>query len=155
MLVQRYPTSPDAAQARFRMGEIDFAAGRFDEAVAEYRQLIADFPRHDLAPDALYRSGEALLQLDLARDALVAFRDVETRYPGTTAAVRARERLVGLSGARTRGHAHGAAWKRSRVGEPPHAGTDQGESRAAHGGNALPDMRLHRPGRPPKNLSSR
>ena len=59
--------------------------------------MAQDFPRSDKAPDALFRTGEAMLALDLRDDAKAIFQDVAKRYPKTTAAKKANARLAEMA----------------------------------------------------------
>lgn len=95
--VKKWPTDPRAADAWFRMGEISFGEKRYREAVLAYGKVAQDFPRSDKAPDALLRTGESMLALDLKDDARAILQDVVTRYPKTTAAKKASARLAEMS----------------------------------------------------------
>jgi TolA-binding protein len=79
------------------MGEISFGEKRYREAVLAYGKVAQDFPRSDKAPDALFRTGEAMLALDLRDDARSIFQDVVKRYPKTTASKKAAARLAEMS----------------------------------------------------------
>jgi TolA-binding protein len=79
------------------MGEISYGEKRYREAVLSYGKVAQDFPRSDKAPDALFRTGEAMLALDLRDDAKAIFQDVVNRYPKTTAAKKAATRLTEMS----------------------------------------------------------
>jgi TolA-binding protein len=79
------------------MGEISFGEKRYREAVLSYGKVAQDFPRSDKAPDALFRTGEAMMALDLRDDARAIFQDVAKRYPKTTAAKKASARLAEMS----------------------------------------------------------
>ena len=92
----RWPSDPETAHAHFRSAEILFGQRRYREAILEYKAVAQDFPRSDLAPDALLRSGESLLALDLRADAGTLFEQVLDRYPSSTAAEAARARLEEL-----------------------------------------------------------
>ena len=96
--VKRWPTDPLSADAHFRLGELWFGDKRYREAILEYGKVAQDFPRSDKAPDALFRTGESMLALDLRPDAKSLFEEVQRRYPGTTAARRAKQRLADLGG---------------------------------------------------------
>ncbi len=95
--VNKWPTDPRAADAHFRLGELWFGDKRYREAILEYGKVAQDFPRSDKAPDALFRTGESMLALNLRGDARKLFEEVQKRYPGTTAARRARARISELS----------------------------------------------------------
>jgi tol-pal system protein YbgF len=95
--VKKWPTDPRAADAWFRMGEISFGEKRYREAVLAYGKVAQDFPRSDKAPDALLRTGESMLALDLKDDARAILQDVVNRYPKTTAAKKASARLAEMS----------------------------------------------------------
>jgi tol-pal system protein YbgF len=95
--VKKWPSDSRAADAHFRLGELSFGEKRYREALLEYGKVAQDFPRSDKAPDALFRAGESMLALDLRPDAKKLFEEVASRYPGTTAARRAKARLTELS----------------------------------------------------------
>jgi tol-pal system protein YbgF len=95
--VKKWPADPRAADAWFRMGEISFGEKRYREAVLAYGKVAQDFPRSDKAPDALLRTGESMLALDLKDDARAILQDVVNRYPKTTAAKKASARLAEMS----------------------------------------------------------
>ena len=95
--VKKWPADPRAADAWFRMGEISFGEKRYREAVLAYGKVAQDFPRSDKAPDALLRTGESMLALDLKDDARAILQDVVSRYPKTTAAKKASARLAEMS----------------------------------------------------------
>jgi tol-pal system protein YbgF len=93
---KKWPTDPRAADAWFRLGEISYGEKRYRESVLAYGKVAQDFPRSDKAPDALYRTGEAMIALDLRDDARAILEDVVARYPKTTAARKATSRLADL-----------------------------------------------------------
>jgi tol-pal system protein YbgF len=98
--VKRWPTDPRAADAHFRLGEIAYGEQRWREAILAYGKVAQDFPRSDKAPDAMLRTAEAMVQLDLRDDARALFAEVEKRYPKTTAAAKAKARLAQLAGSK-------------------------------------------------------
>jgi len=95
--VKKWPSDARAADAHFRLGELWFGDKRWREAILEYGKVAQDFPRSDKAPDALLRTGEAMVALDLKDDARRLFEEVTSRYPKSTAAQRARARLAELT----------------------------------------------------------
>jgi tol-pal system protein YbgF len=94
--VKKWPSDARAADAHFRLGELWFGDKRWREAILEYGKVAQDFPRSDKAPDALLRTGEAMVALDLKGDARRLFEEVTVRYPKSTAAKRAKARLADL-----------------------------------------------------------
>jgi len=98
--VKKWPSDARAADAHFRLGELWFGDKRWREAILEYGKVAQDFPRSDKAPDALLRTGEAMVALDLKDDARRLFEEVTSRYPKSTAAQRARARLAELTPAK-------------------------------------------------------
>lgn len=96
--VKKWPTDPRAADAWFRLGELNYGDKRYREAVIAYGKVAQDFPRSDKAPDALYRTGQAMLALGLVDDARAILQDVVARYPKTSAAKKAAARLAELKG---------------------------------------------------------
>ncbi len=96
---------PLAGEAKYYLGECDFAQGEYADASREFRHVADDFDNHTLAPDALLRSGDALAELwrrpeldpTSGEEALAAYRELATRYPDSRAAERARLKLAALA----------------------------------------------------------
>ena len=95
--VKKWPTDPRAADAHFRLGELWYGERRYRDALLEYGKVAQDFPRSDKAPDALLRSAESMLAIDLKDEAKAVLTDIPKRYPGTPAARRAKARLAELN----------------------------------------------------------
>ncbi len=93
---KKWPTDPRAADAWFRLGELNFGEKHYREAVLAYGKVAQDFPRSDKAPDALYRTAESMVALDLKDDARGIYEDVVARYPKTDAARKAKAKLAQL-----------------------------------------------------------
>jgi TolA-binding protein len=94
---KKWPADPRAADAWFRIGEIDFGDKRYREAVLAYGKVAQDYPRSDKVPDAMYRTADAMVILDLKEDAKGIFTDLATRFPKSPAAKKAKARLQELS----------------------------------------------------------
>jgi tol-pal system protein YbgF len=95
--VRKWPTDPRSADAHFHIGEIQFSERRYREAILAFGKVAQDFPHSDKAPDALFRTAEAMEILELKDDARALFEDVVKRYPKSSAAQRAKARLAQLS----------------------------------------------------------
>lgn len=94
---KRWPADPRSADAWFRVGELQYGAQRYREAILAYGKVAEGFPRSDKVPDAKLRAGEAMVALGLPDDARAIFEEVVKQYPKTTAAKKAKRRLADLS----------------------------------------------------------
>jgi tol-pal system protein YbgF len=94
---RRWPTDPRTAEARFRAGEIAFDQKRWRDALLSYGKVAEDFPRAELAPDAMLGAAESMLKLDMKDDAKAVFEQVVEKYPKSRAAARAKDRLAELA----------------------------------------------------------
>jgi tol-pal system protein YbgF len=59
----------------------DFTQGRFEMALGGFRSLVAAYPGHELADNALYGVGESYYALARYDSAGAAYRAVESQYP--------------------------------------------------------------------------
>ncbi len=89
-----------ADDAQFGIGECYFQMGRYEEAIAEYRKVIDQFPFGDQVPYAFLKIGFSRLALEQRDQALDSFRTVSEAYPGTEAATVARQQIAHLKAAR-------------------------------------------------------
>lgn len=94
----QFPGDPGTAEARFRLGELAFSDRRYRDAIVEFGRVAREFPASGQAPDALLRTAESMLRLDLQEDAAAVLAQIPERYPGTPAAARARKQLAQLPG---------------------------------------------------------
>src|SRR5204862_6680339 len=91
-------------QAHLWEGEAQLALGSNLEAAREFRKTSDDTPNDPLAPEALLRVGDAYADLwrrpeldpSYGQTALATYQELLNRYPGTTAAKRAQERIDDL-----------------------------------------------------------
>jgi TolA-binding protein len=81
-------SSPAGVALRRRFEEIQGRVRRNErtEAQSEFRRLAADFPRHSIAPEALYEAAQ--LEKTSVRSRIEAFREVFDRFPYTIWATR-------------------------------------------------------------------
>ncbi|HEX9052999.1 MAG TPA: tetratricopeptide repeat protein [Anaeromyxobacter sp.] len=94
---RRWPGDPRTAEARFRSGEIAFDQKRWREALLSYGKVAEDFPRADVAPDAMLGAAESMVNLDMKDDARAILEQLVQKYPKTKAAAHARARLAELA----------------------------------------------------------
>jgi outer membrane protein assembly factor BamD len=96
---------PRIPEAHFYLGESYFGSGSALQAVREFRKVSDEFPSNPLAPDALYRAGDAYAvlwrkpQLDpsYGQSAIATYTELLNRYPDSPAAAKGRVQLADLS----------------------------------------------------------
>jgi TolA-binding protein len=84
------------ARGPFGRGELLFAAGRYEEAIASYDQYRKNFPRGRRYPHATLKMGLCFQKLKMDNDAKAFYKEVIQRYPNTRVSVRAEENLKRL-----------------------------------------------------------
>ena len=88
---------------RFYLGEIQFRAANYQQAVQSYDQVLQNFPSGNKAASAQLKKGFALVELGKQDDGVAELRHVIQRYPHSPEALQARERLRKLGVGSTRG----------------------------------------------------
>ncbi|MFI5234518.1 MAG: outer membrane protein assembly factor BamD [Gemmatimonadales bacterium] len=95
---------PRIARTRFELAECYFGSSSHLQAAREFRRVSDDLPSDELAPEALLRAGDVYADLwqrpeldpTYAQTALQTYHELQSRYPGTSAARRAVGRIAGL-----------------------------------------------------------
>ncbi len=82
----RYADNPQAADARFELGETLYIRGRFKEAGRLFVDVYRAAPDSRLAPRALLRLGQALKRMGRKKEACKAWQTLVERYPDSRAA---------------------------------------------------------------------
>jgi tol-pal system protein YbgF len=102
--IKFYPNTDLAGNSYFYLAEIEFKAGDFKTAITNYDQVLQNFPSGNKAATAQLKKGYALLELGKEDEGTQELKHVIQRYPRTTEAVQARERLrkVGPAAPKTR-----------------------------------------------------
>jgi tol-pal system protein YbgF len=95
--IKFYPNTDLAGNAYFYLAEIQFKAGDYQKAVANYDLVLQNFPSGNKAAAAQLKKGYALLELGKEGEGIQELRHVIQRYPRTNEAVQARERLRKLT----------------------------------------------------------
>jgi tol-pal system protein YbgF len=110
--LRRFPEHPLAGNAQYWIGEGYFSQARaatspgqgdratlLEQAVQEYRKVIANYPRSEKAPTALYKEALALVDLKQPAVALQRLEYLVANFPQAEETPLARERLATLKGA--------------------------------------------------------
>ncbi len=87
--------SQDPAQALYDEAMAQYKWGDYDQAMAAFEKLLAQYPASDLADDAQYMLGQCYVQLERNDDAIFAFYTAAYKYPRSN---RADDALMALAG---------------------------------------------------------
>jgi tol-pal system protein YbgF len=91
--IKFYPNTDLAGNSYFYLAEIEFKAGDFQNAAANYDLVLQNFPSGNKAAAAQLKKGFALLELGKEDEGTQELKRVIQRYPRTNEATQARERL--------------------------------------------------------------
>lgn len=94
-----WPNGQFSDNAQYWLGEGYHATKNYAQALIEYQRMIAEFPDSQKITHALLKSGYCLQELGRTDEARTRLTDLVQRYPGTTAARLAEERLRTLAAA--------------------------------------------------------
>jgi len=92
-----YADTDLAGNAEFYQGEISFAQGNYQDAVAAYDHVLLDFPKSFKLAPARLKKAFALLELGQQAAAIRELREVVRRHPGTDESRRATAKLHELA----------------------------------------------------------
>ena len=98
-----YPDTDLAGNAEFYEGEISFAQGHYQDAVAAYDRVLLDYPKSFKLAPARLKKAFALLEMGQQAAAIRELREVERRNPGTDEARRAAAKLHELAAGKPQG----------------------------------------------------
>lgn len=94
--VRQYPRSGYVPSARFWLGNAQYATREYKEAIGNFKQMLADAPNHERAPEAALSIANCQIELKDTRTARKTLEDLVRAYPQSEAAVAAKERLSRL-----------------------------------------------------------
>jgi tol-pal system protein YbgF len=91
--VKFYASTDLAGNSYFYLGEIAYKQGNFQDAVTNYDQVLQNFPTGNKASSSELKKGLALLELGKQDDGVAQLRHLIQRYPRSTEAIQAKDRL--------------------------------------------------------------
>jgi tol-pal system protein YbgF len=91
--LQDYPSSSYADNAQYWLGEAHYVTRQFDMALADFSAVITRFPDSPKVPDSLLKKGFIYYELQDWAGARKSLQEVTGRYPDSTAARLAGDRL--------------------------------------------------------------
>jgi tol-pal system protein YbgF len=83
-----YPSSEQAPEARYWLGQVLMAQGKAPEAAEQFLNVVRNSAKSPKAPDSYVYLGMAMKQMGQNDQACAVFRDVATKFPNATAAVK-------------------------------------------------------------------
>lgn len=111
---ERYPESPEAANALMTAGGMEFAAGRYEEARKLYRSVVDTFGRAD---EQIVESSWQLARIAETRgdwvDASLHYKLIYTKHPGTIQGLEAPLRIANHYRDRNEREAAASAYRRA------------------------------------------
>jgi tol-pal system protein YbgF len=94
--LQKFPTSENADNAQFWVGETFFREQQFEKAILEYQKVIEKYPRGNKVPAALLKQGMAFFSLKDRVNSRLIFEEVVRKFPNTNEAKAAADKLKEL-----------------------------------------------------------
>jgi len=91
--IKFYPNTDLAGNCYFYLGEIQFRQGNFQQAAQSYDQVVQNFPTGNKTASAQLKKGFSLIELGKKDDGVAELRHVIQRYPKSSEALQARDRL--------------------------------------------------------------
>jgi tol-pal system protein YbgF len=95
-LIKSYPDDPLSGNAYYYLGEIEYRAGRFANAVKNYDHVVQQFPANPKVPVSRLHKGSALLALKQREAGIAEMRALIQRFPNSPEAAQARTKLNGM-----------------------------------------------------------
>ncbi|MBB3934425.1 tol-pal system protein YbgF [Aureimonas phyllosphaerae] len=85
---QAYPSSQDAADAQYWLGEALYAQNKYRDAAEVFLNAQKEFPKSAKAPEMMLKLGMSLARLNNRETACVTYAEVGKRYPDMSANVK-------------------------------------------------------------------
>ena len=101
-----YPNTDLAGNAYFYLAEVEFKAGDYGKAIANYDLVLQNFPSGSKAATAQLKKGLALIESGKQDEGEQELKHVIQRYPRTNEAIQARDKLRKLTPATTAPRTH-------------------------------------------------
>ncbi len=91
--IQKFPNSPDAADAQFFVGESFYQSGKTKDALAAYLQVPTTYKDSARVPDAYLKQAMCYEQLTQKAEAIRVYQLIIKQYPDSSAALSASQAL--------------------------------------------------------------
>ena len=90
---KRFPDSKNADNAQFWIGEIYYQEKWYEKAIVEYQKVVEDYPKGNKIRSAMLKQGYAFLNIGDKANARLILKDLISKYPNTTEAQLATQKL--------------------------------------------------------------
>lgn len=94
--MRRYPNSGYTPVALYWLGNAQYAARGYKEAVDSHQRLVREFPDHPRTPEAMLAMANSQVELKDTKGARKTLEDLVKLHPQSEAAAAAKERLARL-----------------------------------------------------------
>jgi tol-pal system protein YbgF len=94
--IKRYPSSKNADNAQFWIGEIYYSEKWYEKAILEYQNVIEKYPTGNKVPAALLKQGLAFANIGDKPNAKLILEELRRKYPDSNEANVAAEQLKAL-----------------------------------------------------------
>jgi len=91
--LRKYPSGEYASNAQYWLGEANYVTRQFPVAIQEFKKVINRYPQSRKLPDAMLKIGYIHYELKQSEDARRVLTELTQKFPGTTAARLAENRL--------------------------------------------------------------
>jgi TolA-binding protein len=88
MYVSQFASTPQAPEAQYYIGSIDYSNQQWDDSVKAFGVLVQSYPTSDRVPDALYYKADSLARLGRMPEAMDTLKDLRKRFPDNPIAKR-------------------------------------------------------------------
>ena len=95
--LKTYPESNYSGNAQYWVAEAHYVEQNYKKAIAEYSNLVNNYPQSKKIPDSLLKIAQSYQELGQKDQAKLWYNDIRKRYPDTTAARLAEEKLKNLA----------------------------------------------------------
>ncbi len=95
-VTKNYPDNPLSGNAYYYMGEIDYRAGHYTNAIKNYDKVIERYPASNKVPVSRLHKGNALIESKQTAAGVRELRSLIQRYPNAPEAMQARSKLSGM-----------------------------------------------------------
>ena len=94
--LEKYPKSKEADNAQFWLAETYFRDKWYEKAILEYQKVIENYPKGNKVADALWKQGLAFLNLNEKVNARLIWEELIKKFPGSSQAQLASQKLKSL-----------------------------------------------------------